>query len=88
VVAYAPEPGVWGDEYITEKVETKAGWQFPSPEEDWMRGYPQELADFVDAIRDRREPLSGGALAREVVEVIYAGYLSAASGRRVDLARA
>jgi predicted dehydrogenase len=88
VTAYAPDAAVWGDEYISEKVETKAGWQFPSPEEDWMRGYPQELADFVDAIRDRREPLSGGALAREVVEVIYAGYLSAASGRRVDLARA
>ena len=30
---------------------------------------------------------SGAALAREVVEVIYAGYLSAASGRRVELAR-
>jgi predicted dehydrogenase len=88
VMAYAPDAAVWGDEYISEKVETKAGWQFPSPEEDWMRGYPQELADFVDAIRDRREPLSGAALAREVVEVIYAGYLSAASGRRVDLARA
>jgi len=87
VTAYAPDAAVWGDEYISEKVETKAGWQFPSPEEDWMRGYPQELADFVDAIREGREPLSGGALAREVVEVIYAGYLSAASGRRVELAR-
>jgi predicted dehydrogenase len=87
VVAYAPDGRVWGDEYITEKVETTAGWQFPSPEEDWIRGYPQELEDFVDAIRERREPLSGGALAREVVEVIYAGYLSAATGRRVDLAR-
>jgi predicted dehydrogenase len=87
VVAYAPDGRVWGDEYITEKVETTAGWQYPSPEEDWMRGYPQELEDFVDAIRERREPLSGAALAREVVEVIYAGYLSAASGRRVELAR-
>jgi predicted dehydrogenase len=87
VVAYTPDAAVWGDEYVTEKVETKAGWQFPSPEEDWMRGYPQELEDFVDAIRERREPLAGGALAREVVEVIYAAYLSAATGRRVDLAR-
>ncbi|HEV8474927.1 MAG TPA: Gfo/Idh/MocA family oxidoreductase [Methylomirabilota bacterium] len=87
VTAYAPDAAVWGDEYISEKVETKAGWQFPSPEEDWMRGYPQELEDFVAAIAERREPLSGGALAREVVEVIYAGYLSAATGRRVDLAR-
>ena len=87
LTAYAPDAAVWGDEYISEKVETKAGWQFPSPEEDWMRGYPQELEDFVDAIRERREPLSGAALAREVVEVIYAGYLSAATGRRVELAR-
>jgi predicted dehydrogenase len=87
LAAYAPDAAVWGDEYISEKVETKAGWQFPSPDEDWMRGYPQELADFVDAIRERREPLSGGLLAREVVEVIYAGYLSAASGRRIELAR-
>ena len=87
LTVYAPEASVWGDEYLTEKVETKAGWQFPSPEEDWMRGYPQELDDFVGAISERREPLSGGLLAREVVEVIYAGYVSAATGRRVELAR-
>jgi predicted dehydrogenase len=87
LTAYAPDAATWRDEYISEKVETKAGWQYPSPDEDWIRGYPQELADFVDAITMRREPLSGGALARETVEVIYAGYLSAATGRRVDLAR-
>jgi predicted dehydrogenase len=85
VMAYAPDASVWGDEYISEKVETKAGWQFPAPEEDWMRGYPQELEDFVDAIGERREPLSGGALARDVVEVIYAGYLSSARGCRVKV---
>jgi len=87
VTAYAPDAAIWGDEYITEKVETKAGWQYPSPDEDWMRGYPQELEDFVSAISERREPLSGALLAREVVEVIYAGYLSAATGRRVELPR-
>jgi predicted dehydrogenase len=87
VQAYAPEAGVWGDEYITEKVETVAGWQFPSPDEDWMRGYPQEMADFVDAVREEREPLSGALLARETVEVIYAAYVSADEGRRVDLPR-
>ncbi len=84
---YAPAPGIWGDEYITEKVETTAGWQFPSPDEDWMRGYPQEMADFVDAVREGREPLSGALLARETVEVIYAAYVSAEEGRRVDLPR-
>jgi hypothetical protein len=52
-----------------------------------MRGYPQELDDFVDAIATHRSPLSGAMLARDVVEVIYTGYLPAATGRRVDLAR-
>ncbi|MBI5581498.1 MAG: Gfo/Idh/MocA family oxidoreductase [Deltaproteobacteria bacterium] len=84
---YAPDGAIWGDEYITEKVETKGGWQFPSPDEDWMRGYPQEMEDFVDAVREGREPLSGLLLAHETVEVIYAGYVSAEEGRRVDLKR-
>jgi predicted dehydrogenase len=87
LVVYAPDGAIWGDEYITEKVETKAGWQFPSPDEDWMRGYPQEMEDFVDAIREGREPLSGALLAHETVEVIYAAYVSAQEGRRVDLKR-
>ena len=83
---YAPDAGIWGQEYISEKVETRAGWQFPNPVEHWMRGYAEELTDFVDAIATGRAPRAGADLARETVEVIYAGYLSAASGRRVELA--
>ena len=82
---YAPDAAVLGDEYLVEKLETKAGWNFPSPEEDWDRGYPQELEDFIDAIREDREPLSGLDLAEEVVEAIYSGYLSAEKGQRVRL---
>jgi len=52
-----------------------------------MRGYPQEMEDFVDAVREDREPLSGLPLARETVEVIYAAYVSAEEGRRVELPR-
>jgi predicted dehydrogenase len=82
-VAYAPEAAIFGDEYITEKIETKAGWTFPSPDEDWVTGYPQELQDFVEAVANDREPLSGAQLARDVVAVVFAGYQSAAEGRRV-----
>jgi predicted dehydrogenase len=84
-VAYAPAPQIFGDEYITEKIETKAGWSFPAPDEDFMTGYPQEIEDFARAVQDQREPLSGGALARDVVAVVYGAYLAAAEGRRVDL---
>ena len=86
VQAYAPDSAVFGSEYITEKIETKAGWTFPQPDEDWMTGYPSELQDFVESVALGREPLSGGPLARDVLAVTYAAYLSAAEGRRVELA--
>jgi predicted dehydrogenase len=87
LVVYSPEGNIFGSEYITEKVETKAGWQFPSPDEDWMRGYPQEIEDFITSILEDRDPISGIDLAHEVVEVIYAAYLSAESGKRIELPR-
>lgn len=87
LVVYSPEGSIFGSEYITEKVETKAGWQFPSPDEDWMRGYPQELEDFINAIIEDREPVSGADLAYETVEVIYGAYLSAETGKKVELVR-
>ncbi len=85
VQAYAPDPAIFGDEYFTEKLETRAGWSFPSPDEDWFRGYPQEMRDFVEAILEDREPAANVDLAADCVEVIYAAYLSAAEGRRVEL---
>ena len=85
VQAYAPDPAVFGDEYLVEKLETKAGWSAPQPDEDWMTGYPQEIQDFAEALTAGREPLSGAALARDVIAVVYGAYLSAAEGRRVDL---
>lgn len=82
---YAPEPHIFGDEYLVEKLETKAGWNFPSPDDDWIRGYVPEMEDFVDAVLLDREPVSGMGLARDVVETIYAAYLSAEQGRRIEL---
>jgi predicted dehydrogenase len=84
-LAYAPDASIFGDEYIAEKIETKAGWTFPAPDEDWMTGYPQELQDFVEAVVDDRAPISDAQLARDVVDVIFAGYQAAAEGRRVLL---
>lgn len=85
IETYAPTPAVFESEYFTEKLETKAGWNRPSCDEDWFRGFAQEIADFVGAIREGREPRAGIDLAVECVNVIYAAYLSAAEGRSVDL---
>jgi predicted dehydrogenase len=71
--------------YFNEKQETKAGLSFPSPDEEWTLGYPQEIQDFMEAVALDRAPLSGLDLAKQVVEVIYAGYVSMEEGRKIAL---
>jgi predicted dehydrogenase len=85
VRAFAPNDQVFASEYIMEKAGTKAGWSYPSIDEEWLLGYPQEIRDFVEAVAFDREPLSGAHLGRAVTEVMYAAYLSAEEGRRVEL---
>lgn len=53
--------------------------------EDWARGYPQEMQDFMEAIAFDRDPISDGQLGLEVVAVTYAAYLSAEKGTRVEV---
>ena len=85
VRAYAPDPSVFEGEYLSEKLETPAGWSYPSPDEEWMQGYPQEFEDFAAAVGLGRPPKSDGRLGRDVIEVIYAAYVSIEEGRRVTV---
>jgi len=85
LLAYTPDAVAFGDEYLHEKIESRTGWISVSPDEDWNRGYPQEMQDFVEAIAESRAPLSGIRLARDVVATIYAAYRSAETGVRVDV---
>ncbi|MBR0793927.1 Gfo/Idh/MocA family oxidoreductase [Bradyrhizobium jicamae] len=71
--------------YITEKVDRKTGWQYVCLEEEWTRGYLQEIQDFMECVATGRQPLAGLALAFETTRVNYAGYWSADEGRRVTL---
>lgn len=85
VQAFAPTPEVFGDEYLMEKLSTKAGWSYPSVDEEYLLGYPQEIADFVECAALGRTPRSTGRLGLEVVKVIYAAYRSAEEGRRIAI---
>ncbi len=85
VETYAPDASVFQQEYFAEKLETRAGWNRPSCDEAWFRGFAQEIADFASAIREKKEPLAGIDLAVDCVRIIYAAYLSAEEGRRIDL---
>ena len=82
--AYAPDGGVFGDAYIMEKVDSGAGWTTPMPDEDWTSGQFGMCKAFADALLAGEPAESDGALGLEVVRVLYAAYVSAAEGRRVE----
>lgn len=85
IETYAVDPETFANENFAEKLETKAGWNRPSCDEGWFRGFAQEMEDFVQAIREDREPLAGIDLAVDCVKVIYAAYQSAEEGRIIHL---
>jgi len=80
---YTVDPAPVQDVYFNEKQETKAGFSFPNPDEEWMLGYPHEIQDFMESVAFDRAPLSGLELAKQVVEVVYAGYVSMEERRKV-----
>jgi predicted dehydrogenase len=85
VEAYAPDASVFGSEYLMEKLETSAGWSSPAPDEDWAHGHRHMLQDFVACVAEGRAPRADGLLGLDAIRVVYAAYVAAQEGRRVDL---
>jgi predicted dehydrogenase len=76
---------VGGYDYAVEKAGTTVGWSFTMYEENWNYGFPQEMAHFVDCVRNDRAPRVTGDDGRAVLEAVFAAYASAGSGRKVAL---
>lgn len=85
VVSYQTDEARLGPVYFTEKVDRRTGWQFICLEEEWTRGYLQEIQDFMECVAFGREPLAGLDLAYEAIRVHYAAYWAADEGRRITL---
>jgi predicted dehydrogenase len=74
-----------GYDYAVEKAGSTKGWSFTIYEEAWNYGFPQEMAHFVDCVREGRQPLVTGEDGRVVLEAIFAAYESAGTGRKVAM---
>jgi predicted dehydrogenase len=85
MLTYMTDEDKLANVYITEKVDRKTGWQFVCLEEEWTRGYLQEIQDFMECVATGRQPLSGLDLAYDTMQVQYAGYWSAEDGKRIAL---
>lgn len=73
------------DLYLAEMIPNKLGWNRSFVSDEVLRGYTGELQDFVECVAYDRSPVSDFDLAAESVKLVYAAYLSAEEGRRIDL---
>ena len=83
MVTYLTDEAKLADVYITEKVDRKTGWQYVCLEEEWTRGYIQEVQDFMECVAQRRQPLADMELAFDTIQATYAAYWSAEEGKRI-----
>lgn len=74
-----------GYDYAVEKADTTKGWTFNIYAEEWNYGFWDEMRHFVDCVADDLQPAVTGEDARAVLEVVFAAYQSAGTGRKVDL---
>ncbi|MGQ9592422.1 MAG: Gfo/Idh/MocA family protein [Planctomycetota bacterium] len=77
MLTYNPKEEYFRDIYVVEKIGTKQGWAFTSPEEDWFTGYPQEMEAFYRSVAYGETPESDIWLAADAISTIYSAYLSA-----------
>ena len=83
MVTYQTDEEKLANVYITEKVDRKTGWQMVCLEEEWTRGYLQEIQDFMECAATGRQPLAGLDLAYDAIRIHYAAYQAAEEGRRI-----
>lgn len=70
---------------ISEMLPSKTGWNRPFVSDEILRGYTDEIQDFMECVAYDREPESDFRLARDTIKIVYAAYLSSEAGRRVIL---
>lgn len=73
------------DVYLSEMLPAKTGWNTPFLEDEIIRGYTDEMRDFMDAVYYDKEPKAGFDLAYDSIKVIYAAYKSAEMGVAVKI---
>lgn len=73
------------DVYVSEMLPSKKGWNNVFLEDEIIRGYTDEMRDFIEAIYYDRKPRSTFDLAYNTIKVIYAAYKSSELGKAVEL---
>lgn len=71
--------------FISELLPEKTGWNGAFVMDEIMRGYVAECAEFAECIAENRPATAGIDIAADTIRIIYAAYVAAEEGRRVEL---
>ena len=69
--------------YAVEKAGETKGWTFTVFEEPYLYGFPHEMRHFIRCVLGQEELMESGDDGRATLEIIYAAYESAATGKRI-----
>jgi predicted dehydrogenase len=70
--------------YAVEKAGDTKGWTFTVFEETRLYGFPHELRHFTQCVLNDTAPRETGEDGLATLEIIYAAYESAGTGRRIN----
>ncbi len=71
--------------YLSEMLPIVTGWNKPFVADEMLRGYCNEIVDFMGAVIEDREAEGCFDLAAQVMKVTYAAYYSDEIGQKVNL---
>ncbi|MCJ7504727.1 MAG: Gfo/Idh/MocA family oxidoreductase [Acidobacteriia bacterium] len=69
--------------YAVEKAGETKGWTFTVFEEAHLYGFPHEMRHFIQCILNDQTPQETGEDGRATLEIIYAAYESAGTGKKI-----
>lgn len=73
------------DVTISEMLPVKIGWNHPFIADEIIRGYINEMQDFMEAVAFDRKARCGLKVAQDSTRIVYAAYVSAERGMKVTL---
>jgi predicted dehydrogenase len=73
------------DVVISEMLPSKLGWNKPFIMDEVVRGYVDEMQDFMEAIYYDRKPRADFKLAYDTAKIVYAAYVAAETGGKITL---
>lgn len=68
---------------FSEMLPSARGWNKAFVADEILRGYTDELKDFVESVAYNKEPLSNFQVAYDTTKAMYAAYWSAETGKKI-----